>query len=253
MENDKVNNTTTAAREVPAHVAIIMDGNGRWAKSKGLERWQGHKAGVETVRRVLEASGEIGVKYLTLYAFSIENWRRPGEEVAMLMELMMDAILSETDNLMRQQVRVKAIGNLQDLPAAVREKLAGLVRLTGSNTGLTVVLALSYGARWEIVQAAKRLAAGYKAGEVTGLETLSESDFARYLTTDGIPDPDLLIRTSGERRLSNFLLWQIAYAELYFIDKFWPDFEKEDLYLAIQNFQQRERRFGKTGEQLKIK
>jgi undecaprenyl diphosphate synthase len=240
-------------REVPRHVAIIMDGNGRWAKARGLERWQGHKEGVETVRRVLEASGEIGVEYLTLYTFSIENWLRPGEEVSVLMGLMVDAILAETDNLMRQRVRVKAIGNLEDLPGEVREKLAGLIELTASNTGLTVVLALSYGARWEILRAAKQLAAAYKAGVTGELDALGEQDFARYLTTDGIPDPDLLIRTSGEYRLSNFLLWQIAYAELYFVDKFWPDFEKEDLYLAVQNFQGRERRFGKIGEQIKIK
>jgi undecaprenyl diphosphate synthase len=251
MEKGEI--TSVVAREVPVHVAIIMDGNGRWAKERGLERWQGHKEGVETVRRVLEASGEIGIKYLTLYAFSIENWSRPGEEVSILMGLMVDAILSETDNLMRQQVKVKAIGNLEDLPPDVHEKLMGLIRVTGSNTGLVVVLALSYSARWEISRAAKRLAADYKEGKVTELDALNEEDFARYLTTDGIPDPDLLIRTSGECRLSNFLLWQIAYAELYFVDKLWPDFEKEDLYLAVQNFQKRERRFGKTGEQVKIK
>jgi undecaprenyl diphosphate synthase len=253
MENDGNNSAVTLTGEVPRHVAIIMDGNGRWARAKGFERWQGHKAGVETVRRVLEASAEIGVKYLTLYAFSIENWNRPGEEVNMLMRLMMEAILAETDNLMRQHVRVKAIGNLADLPDEVREPLMGLIRRTEANTGLTVVLALSYSARWEVLHAAKRLAVAYKAGEVIALEELTEADFARYLTTEGIPDPDLLIRTSGECRLSNFLLWQIAYAELYFVDKLWPDFEKEDLYLAVQNFQKRERRFGKTGEQLKIK
>lgn len=242
-----------AEREVPAHVAIIMDGNGRWAKTRALERWQGHKAGVETVRRVMEACGEIGVRFLTLYAFSIENWNRPREEVNTLMGLMVDAILSETDNLMRQRVRVMAIGNLEDLPGEVREKLSGLIRVTGENDGLTVVLALSYGSRWEILQAAKRLASAYKEGEVTALEELDEALFARYLTTADVPDPDLLIRTSGECRLSNFLLWQIAYTELYFVGKFWPDFEKEDLYLAVQNFQRRERRFGMTGEQIKIK
>ncbi|MDR1274744.1 MAG: isoprenyl transferase [Odoribacteraceae bacterium] len=253
MENDKLKRETIVARGVPSHVAIIMDGNGRWAKAKGLERWQGHKEGVEAVRRVMEASGEVGVKYLTLYAFSIENWNRPGDEVSMLMGLMVDAILSETANLMRQRVRVKAIGNLQDLPVEAREKLAGLIRLTEANDGLTVVLALSYGSRWEILQAAKRLAVDYGTADAATLDALGEGEFARYLTTAGIPDPDLLIRTSGECRLSNFLLWQIAYSELYFVGKFWPDFQKEDLYLAVQNFQQRERRFGMTGEQVKIK
>ena len=212
---------------IPEHVAIIMDGNGRWAKSRSLERWEGHKKGVDAVRAALEAAGEIGVKYLTLYAFSIENWKRPKKEIDVLMGLMVDAILAETDNLMEKQVRVKAIGNLLDLPEEVYNKLQGLITKTASNTGLTLVLALSYGARWEIL------------------------DFSSYLTTSGIPDPDLLIRTSGECRLSNFLLWQLAYTELYFLDKFWPDFEKEDLYLAIRNFQKRERRFGLTEEQLK--
>jgi undecaprenyl diphosphate synthase len=249
MDNDL--KKEVMARGVPAHVAVIMDGNGRWAKGRGLERWEGHRAGVESVRRVMEACGEIGVRFLTLYAFSMENWRRPVEEVSVLMGLMVDAIVSETGNLMRQRVRVKAIGNLADLPADAREKLEELARLTGENEGLTVVLALSYSARWEIVQAAKRLAADHGGDDEATLAALGEDDFARYLTTAGIPDPDLLIRTSGECRLSNFLLWQLAYAELYFVGKFWPDFEKEDLYLAVQNFQRRERRFGMTGEQVR--
>ena len=211
---------------IPEHVAIIMDGNGRWAKSHGLERWEGHKKGVDAVRTAMEAAGEIGVKYLTLYAFSIENWNRPKKEIDVLMGLMVDAILAETDNLMRKQVRVKAIGNLSDL-------------------------ALSYGARWEILTAAKRIAQDVRDGKIEDVEAFTDVDFSTYLTTSGIPDPDLLIRTSGECRLSNFLLWQLAYTELYFLDKFWPDFEKEDLYLAIRNFQKRERRFGLTGEQLK--
>ena len=236
---------------VPEHVAIIMDGNGRWAKSRGLERWEGHKKGVDAVRTVMEAAGEIGVKYLTLYAFSIENWNRPKEEVGVLMGLMVDAILAETDNLMEKHVRVKAIGNLGDLPEKVLQKLNGLIDKTASNTGLTVVLALSYGARWEILTAAKRIAKDVADGKVEDVEAFTDADFSNYLTTAGIPDPDLMIRTSGECRLSNFLLWQLAYTELYFLDKFWPDFEKEDLYLAIRNFQKRERRFGLTGEQLK--
>lgn len=236
---------------VPEHVAIIMDGNGRWAKSQGLERWEGHKRGVEAVRTAMEAAGEFGVKYLTLYAFSIENWNRPKEEIDVLMGLMVDAIIAETDNLMEKRVRVKAIGNLSDLPDKVYNKLLGLIDKTSLNTGLTVVLALSYGARWEILTAAKRIAKDAQEGKIEDIEAITDLEFSDYLTTAGIPDPDLLIRTSGECRLSNFLLWQLAYTELYFLDKFWPDFEKEDLYLAIRNFQKRERRFGKTGEQLK--
>ncbi|MDY4044213.1 MAG: isoprenyl transferase [Marinifilaceae bacterium] len=243
----------TEERQVPTHVAIIMDGNGRWAKSKGMERWEGHRAGVDAVKRTVEAAGEAGIRYLTLYTFSIENWNRPREEVNVLMGLMVDAIIVETDELMRQRVRVRAIGNLADLPAEVREKLDGLMARTAANDGLTLVLALSYGAKWEILAAAKRLAADYREGKVTDLDAVDETMFASYLTTAGIPDPDLLIRTSGECRLSNFLLWQLAYTELYFLDKFWPDFEKDDLYLAIRNYQKRERRFGMTGEQLKCK
>lgn len=235
---------------LPVHIAIIMDGNGRWAQKQGLNRVYGHKKGVDTVKKMVEASGEIGLKYLTLYTFSIENWNRPKAEIDALMGLMMDAIVRETDDLMRQNVRVLAIGNMNDLPENVRQKLDGLIRETALNTGVTLVLALSYGARWEIREAVRRIAEDYKNGKLTGIESLSDEDFASYLTTHGIPDPDLLIRTSGECRLSNFLLWQCAYTEFYFIDKFWPDFEKDDLYLAIRNFQKRERRFGMTGEQI---
>lgn len=174
---------------------LSWDGNGRWAKSRGLERWQGHKEGVDTVKRVVEASGEIGLKYLTLYTFSIENWNRPKEEISMLMGLMVDAILAETDNLMKQQVRVMAIGNLSDLPEAVYRKLKNLIALTSENTGVTLVLALSYGARWELLEAAKHLAKDYKNGKISDLESIDDENFASYLTTAGIPDPDLLIRT----------------------------------------------------------
>lgn len=235
---------------LPAHVAIIMDGNGRWAKQQGLERVYGHKKGVDTVKKIVEASGEIGLKYLTLYTFSIENWNRPKAEIEALMGLMVDAIIRETDDLMRQNVRVLAIGNLNDLPEVVRVKLNGLMAQTAGNSGVTLVLALSYGARWEICEAARRIAEDYKNGILQDLESVDDDKFASYLTTNGIPDPDLLIRTSGECRLSNFLLWQCAYTEFYFIEKFWPDFEKDDLYLAIRNFQKRERRFGMTGEQI---
>lgn len=236
---------------MPQHVAIIMDGNGRWAKSRGLDRVFGHKKGVDTVKEIVEASGEVGLKYLTLYTFSIENWNRPQEEVDALMELMVDAIVRETDSLIRQQVRVNVIGNVRDLPEKVREKLDDLIRKTAVNTGVTLVLALSYGARWEIVEAARQIAREYREGKIGDIDSISDDMFSGYLTTAGIPDPDLLIRTSGECRLSNFLLWQSAYTEFYFIDKFWPDFGKDDLYLAIRNFQRRERRFGMTGEQIK--
>lgn len=239
------------SESIPQHVAMIMDGNGRWAKKRGLERWEGHKEGIETVRRVMEACGELGIKYLTLYAFSIENWNRPREEIDLLMGFMVDAIVAEGDNLMKQQVRVKAIGNLTDLPAAVYEKLMELIDRTSSNENLTVTFALSYSSRWEIINAVKNIAADYNAGKIPDLNVTDIAFFSEYLATHDLPDPDLLVRTSGEYRLSNFLLWQLAYTELYFIDKFWPDFKKEDLYLAIRNFQQRERRFGKTGEQLK--
>lgn len=235
---------------LPRHVAIIMDGNGRWAKAKGLNRILGHQKGVDTVKKIVEAAGGIGLEYLTLYTFSMENWKRPREEVNALMSLMVDAIMREMAGLIQQGVVVKVIGNMKDLPASVQVKLEELVRNTAANKGLKLILALSYGARWEILEAAKKIAGAYKAGLIPDVEALTEADFATYLTTTDIPDPDLLIRTSGECRLSNFLLWQCAYTEFYFIDKFWPDFEKDDLYLAIRNFQQRERRFGKTGEQL---
>lgn len=239
-----------AAEQLPRHVAIIMDGNGRWAKERGLERVFGHKKGVDTVKKIVEASGEIGLEYLTLYAFSKENWNRPKEEINALMGLMVDAILRETAALIEQGVRVTVIGNLADLPEEVRAKLEELMARTASNTGVKLVLALSYGARWEILEATRRMAEDYRNGKIDK-EEMTQELFSGYLTTRGIPDPDLLIRTSGECRLSNFLLWQCAYTEFYFIDKFWPDFEKDDLYLAIRNFLKRERRFGMTGEQIK--
>ena len=237
--------------KMPRHVAIIMDGNGRWAKERGLERVYGHQKGVETVRRIVEAAGEIGLEYLTLYTFSIENWNRPKAEIDALMGLMVDAIIRETPDLMEKHVKVLVIGNVADLPETVRQKLEELEAKTAANDGVKLVLALSYGARWEITEAARRIAEACRSGKIGDIDEITESLFATYLTTAGIPDPDLLIRTSGECRLSNFLLWQCAYTEFYFIDKFWPDFEKDDLYLAIRNFQLRERRFGMTGEQLK--
>jgi len=239
------------AAGLPEHVAIIMDGNGRWAQEHGQERIYGHQRGVDTVKKVVEAAGEIGLKYLTLYTFSIENWNRPKAEVDALMSLMAEAIVRETPELMRQGVRIRVIGHTTDLPAGVWRKMEKLVQDTAENTGVTLILALSYGARWEILRAARLLAEEYKAGKIEPPEQWDEACFGEHLTTAGIPDPDLLIRTSGECRLSNFLLWQCAYTEFYFIGKFWPDFEKDDLYLAIRNFQKRERRFGMTGEQVK--
>ena len=238
------------AAGLPEHIAIIMDGNERWAQQRGLDRVYGHKAGVDTVKRVVEAAGEIGLHYLTLYTFSLENWNRPKTEVDALMGLMADAIVRETPELMKQGVRIKVIGETEDLPEAVWQKMSNLVEQTAGNKGVTLILALSYGSRWEIVEAARRLAEDYKAGKVDA-SVFTEGNFSRYLTTADVPDPDLLVRTSGECRLSNFLLWQCAYAELYFLDKFWPDFGKEDLYLAIRNYQRRERRFGMTGEQVR--
>ena len=241
------------AAGLPEHVAIIMDGNGRWAQERGLDRVYGHKAGVDAVKRVVEAAGEIGLKYLTLYTFSIENWNRPKAEVDALMGLMVDAIIRETPDLMRQNVRIQVIGHTTDLPEVVWKKMEGLIQQTAGNTGVTLILALSYGARWEILEAAKKMAEDYKNGKIADLESVGDNCFANYLTTAGIPDPDLLVRTSGECRLSNFLLWQCGYTEFYFLAKFWPDFEKDDLYLAIRNFQKRERRFGMTGEQVSKK
>lgn len=234
---------------IPRHIAIIMDGNGRWAKSKGLARIFGHQAGVKAVRKITEACGEFGVDYLTLYAFSTENWNRPKAEVDALMTLLVDTIERETPDLMKNNVRLLAIGNLERLPEKAQEKFQECMRKTESNTGVKLVLALSYSSRWEITAAVRSLAEQVKNGEMQA-EQINEEVITNYLTTRNIPDPDLLIRTSGELRISNFLLWQLAYSELYFTDVFWPDFDKEELAKAIVSFQQRERRYGKTSEQL---
>lgn len=235
--------------KLPTHLAIIMDGNGRWAKMRGEHRIVGHQNGVESVRQTVEAAGELGISYLTLYAFSTENWNRPEDEVLGLMSLLVEAIENETPTLMKNNVRLQAIGNLQSLPEEVREKLEGTIKNTSQNTGLTLVLALSYSARWEIVNAVKNIAEKVEKGELNSSE-INDDLFSSELTTVGIPDPELMIRTSGENRISNFLLWQLAYSELYFADVFWPDFSKEELYKALYNYQNRERRFGKTSEQL---
>lgn len=235
--------------KVPKHVAIIMDGNGRWAAQFGNERTFGHEHGVEAVRSVVEGAGEIGVKYLTLYAFSTENWARPKDEVDALMGLLVQAISDETDELLKSNVRLQVIGDVKSLPQHVQEKLSWSIDRLKTSTGLTLVLALSYSSKWEIVEAVKRIAEQVKLGKLEPSEI--DTDLMDcFLNTSEMPDPELLIRTSGECRISNFLLWQIAYSELYFTPKLWPDFRKEDLFEAICDFQNRERRFGKTSQQL---
>ena len=235
--------------KIPRHIAIIMDGNGRWAKERGKERSYGHRQGVESVRTITRAAGNLGIKYLTLYTFSTENWSRPEEEVHALMALMVMAIERETPDLMKNNVRLTAIGDLERMPAEVRERLSRCMEQTASNTGITLVLALSYSSRWEIVRAARFMAAEAAAGRLLP-EQIDEQLVSSALTTSAIPDPDLLIRTGGECRISNFLLWQAAYSELYFTPQYWPDFDEESLYKAICDYQSRERRFGKISEQL---
>ncbi|MDH6311506.1 undecaprenyl diphosphate synthase [Parabacteroides sp. PFB2-10] len=237
---------------LPQHVAIIMDGNGRWAKAQGKDRSFGHQEGVVSVRRVLEAASKIGVRYLTVYAFSTENWNRPEAEVLALMALLVSAIQKETPDLMKNNVRLKAIGDLSRLPEEVYANLMGSIEETSVNTGTTLVLALSYSSRWEITNAVRTIAADVAMNKLAP-EAITEELFADYLTTKGIPDPDLLIRSGGEKRISNFLLWQGSYAELYFTDIAWPAFREEELYEAILYYQKRERRFGKISEQLNYK
>ncbi len=235
--------------KLPKHVAIIMDGNGRWAKKKGNRRIFGHKNGVKAVKETVEAAGEIGIKYLTLYAFSTENWNRPKAEVDALMSLFISAVKNETENLIKNNVKLKAIGNLNSLPNSVLENLNEIIERTKNNTGLTLILALSYSSRQEITNAVKDITKQIESGKITN-KNITEELISNHLYTKEFPDPELLIRTSGEYRISNFLLWQISYSELYFTDTLWPDFSKEDFFNAVYNFQQRERRFGKTSEQL---
>jgi undecaprenyl diphosphate synthase len=236
---------------IPKHVAVIMDGNGRWAEKHGKARVFGHESGVESVRSVVEGAGEIGIKHLTLYAFSTENWDRPKNEVEALMELLVHAIDNESELLMKNKVRLSVIGDLSKMPSKVKERLDGCIRLLNENTGLNLILALSYSSKWEIINAVKILAKDSAEGKINP-EMINNELFETYLNTAEIPDPELLIRTSGEFRISNFLLWQIAYAELYFTEKLWPDFRKEDLFEAVFDFQNRERRFGKISEQLTL-
>jgi undecaprenyl diphosphate synthase len=226
-----------------------MDGNGRWAKKLGMMRVLGHKQGVNVVREITEEAAQLGIQYLTLYAFSTENWNRPKEEVDALMSLLVNTIVSETDTLMKNNVQLLSIGDLNRLPNDAKRNIQDCIAKTSSNTGLKLVIALSYSARWEIIQAVKNIAQSVKNEEMQ-IEQIDEQVFSSALTTKEMPDPDLLIRTSGELRISNFLLWQLAYAELYFTDCLWPEFTKEEFYKAIVEYQGRERRFGKTSEQI---
>ncbi len=237
-------------KSLPRHVAMIMDGNGRWAEKKGGERIFGHRNGVESVRRVVEAAGELGVEYLTLYAFSTENWNRPRTEIDGLMSLLTRAITNETKKLNENNVRLLVIGNVSDLPKSVHKQLMQSVEFLSENKGLTLVLALSYSGRWEITDAVRKMMADAASGKLDP-DKVDSDILESYLATSFMPDPELLIRTSGERRISNFLLWQLAYTELYFTPVLWPDYSKEHFYEAIIDFQRRERRFGmvskKTG------
>jgi len=237
------------SEKLPSHVAIIMDGNGRWARQRNLDRIFGHQQGVNAVRNVIEAASELHIQFLTLYAFSTENWGRPNEEVTALMGIMIDSLNKETDTLLKNNICLRTIGDVGRLAGDVRERLFETIKLTSGCTGLNLIVALSYSSRWEITEAARRISSEVISGKLDAA-TFNEADFEKYLTTYGIPDPELLIRTSGELRISNFLLWQLAYTELYFTEKLWPDFGKEDFYNAIIDFQKRERRFGKTSEQV---
>ena len=234
---------------IPQHVAIIMDGNGRWAKQHGEDRIFGHHEGVNSVREIVEACGEIGVKYLTLYAFSTENWNRPKDEVDALMELLVSTISLETTNLHKKGVKLQVIGDVESLPKSCQIELQESMDLTANNTTVTLILALSYSSKWEITEATKKLAKQVEAGLIKASD-ISSKLIEENLNTKNFPDPELMIRTSGEHRISNFLLWQLAYAEFYFTDILWPDFRKNEFYKAIISYQNRERRFGKTSEQI---
>jgi len=235
--------------KLPKHIAIIMDGNGRWAKAQGKHRIFGHKNGVKAVREVTEGCAEIGVTHLTLYAFSTENWNRPKIEVSALMELLFLTIGKEIKTLQKNNIRLNVIGHIHTLPESNRKALMEVMEATKNNTRMTLTLALSYGSREEILEAARKIAVDYKEGKIS-LEEINQQTISANLYTHNMPDPELMIRTSGEHRISNFLLWQAAYTELYFTEKFWPEFDKNDLYKAIYDFQNRERRFGMTSEQL---
>lgn len=241
---DKINK-----KKLPVHIAVIMDGNGRWAKQKGLARVLGHQNGVDAVRDTVEACAELGIKFLTLYAFSTENWNRPRYEIDALMELLVSALKKELKTMTDNNIRLLAVGDLKSLPEKCNRELHEVMELTRQNARMSLVLALSYSSRWEITEAAKKIAEDARTGKISPGD-INENTFRNYFNSGHIPDPELLIRTSGEHRISNFLLWQIAYAELYFTSKLWPDFRREDLYAAIVDYQNRERRFGKVSEQI---
>ncbi|HSF53805.1 MAG TPA: isoprenyl transferase [Algoriphagus sp.] len=236
--------------KIPKHLAIIMDGNGRWAKKKGAMRIFGHRHAIQAVKDAIKGADNLGVKYLTLFSFSTENWSRPQDEVKALMELLVKTIIDEISLMMKNNIRLISIGDIQSLPKSAYEKLLEAKRQTETNTGLTVILALSYSGQWELTQATKRIAQKVSEGKLKP-EEITQQTVADHLETAGIPDPELMIRTSGESRISNFLLWQLAYTELYFTPVLWPDFRLEHLYAAVEDYQKRERRFGKTGEQVK--
>lgn len=249
-EDLKLQEKIKSRGNIPRHIAIIMDGNGRWAKLRGLPRVSGHSEGVKSVRDVVEACAQLGVEYLTLFAFSTENWRRPREEVSTLMKLLVRTLKTETDELHKNNIRLRMIGDFDSLPESVQTQLKEAIKKTEKNTRMTLVLALSYSGRWDILQAAKKIADDFAHKRLRESE-INEETFKKYLSTSEFPEPDLLIRTSGEIRISNFLLWEIAYTELYITDVLWPDFRRKELYKAIENYQKRERKFGLVSEQIK--
>jgi undecaprenyl diphosphate synthase len=248
-DDKRVQDALKASGGIPGHIAIIMDGNGRWAKHRGLPRIAGHTEGVESVRDVVEACGQLGVHYLTLYAFSTENWKRPEEEVSLLMRLLLKALQDETDRLHTNNVRIQAIGEIEALPGEVRRELLDDIEKTRKNTGLTLILALSYSGRWDLTNACRTIAEDVAAGKLRPTD-VTDAAITTHLSTSGVPDPDLLIRTSGEFRISNFLLWQLAYTEIFITPKYWPSFRRDELYTAITDYRKRERRFGMVSEQL---
>lgn len=252
VQDKKVQEKLKQSGEIPGHVAIIMDGNGRWAQEKKKHRTFGHREGVHSVRDIVEASGQLGIKYLTLYTFSTENWRRPKSEVTVLMRLLIKALRDETDKLHQNNVRLTAVGDMSVLPDSVMHMLNEAVVKTRNNKHMTLVLALSYSGRWDILNAVKKLASDYKKSEIK-LDDINEKLFGDYLVTSEIPDPDLLIRTGGDYRISNFLLWESAYTEFYFDKHYWPEFRREQLYEAVREYQGRERRFGMTTKQIQKK